>query len=73
MLGRQKGCQQCFHSFFFFLLHCETETFMPQIQILPHFGIAELQTYILEGRLGNEMQVKGKSGAETAPENHTST
>lgn len=46
---------------------------MPQIQILPHFGIAELQTYILEGRLGNEMQVKGKSGAETAPENHTST
>lgn len=68
MLGRQEGCQQCFHSF---LLHCETETLMPQIQIVPHFGIAELQAYILEGGSGNEIHVKGERGAETAPESHT--
>lgn len=30
-----------------FLLHCATETLTPQIQILPHFAIAELQVYSL--------------------------
>lgn len=44
---------------------------MIQTQILPHLSIAEFQAYILEGGLGNEIQVKGERGAKTAPENHT--
>lgn len=28
-----------------FLLHCAAETLMPQVQILPYFGIAELKAY----------------------------
>lgn len=67
MLGRQKGCQQCFHSF----ATLWNWDFNDSTQILPHFSIAELQAYILEGGLGNEIKVKGEKGAETAPESHT--
>lgn len=68
MLGRQKGCQQYFHSF---LLHCETKILMPQIQILPNFDTAEIQASVLGGGLGNEIQVKGERGARTGPECHS--
>lgn len=39
---------------------------MSQTQILPHFGTAELQACVLEGGLGNEIQVKKERGAKTA-------
>lgn len=41
---------------------------MIQTQLLLHFSTAELQAYILEGGLGNEIQVEGERGAKIAPE-----